>query len=380
MRIFEKNQQEPQPKRRRQRKNKWLVKAAATMEPALDAMVKSNPLLQAAVLSKATGITIEPKDILNPEQAFEAAVTAAALPEMLKDVEYMEEAKNLMLDRMYAKGTGHRRLTRPGRGGDGNGSDGEFPPGGYGNGPMTPMQMVDEVDQLKERLGGGGSLKTLSESPVIMQLIQTFAPLLLGGGKNASPPPQIQGPSLIAVEVEGKLVQMTMDGYEVYKKMRQEKLLLNSAPKTDVPAIVAAAAAPPVPAAAPAASAAVPAAAADVKPNAPVEHPVPPKPDVELPEEVIEQLVSAAKEFEDGMNKPGDVFAQEMFDQGETNPQIKFISGIIAKLADYDEMMAKLFPFRYYKELEPFIIKLETNKEWAVKALAKIKELAKEEE
>ena len=124
-----------------------------------------------------------------------------------------------------------------------------------------------------------------------------------------------------------------------------------------------------------------PATAVDKKETpAPAAKIMPPKPDVELPKETIEQLLTAAKEFEDGMNKPGDVFAQEMFDQGETNPQIKFISGIIAKLADYDEMMAKLFPFRYYKELEPFIIKLETNKEWAVKALAKIKELAKEEE
>ena len=380
---------EPPPRRRRQRRNQWLSKAAATLEPKLNDMVSTNALLQAAVLSKATGIAFESKDIKiqSPEEAFEAAVTTAALSEATKDKDYMEEAKEVMLDRMYAKGTGHRRLTRPGsRGGDG--SDGEFPPGyNPGYDPNDPIHILDKADEIKERVGGGGgTLKAVLDSPVIMQLITTFAPMFLGGGKTAAPPPQIQGPSLIAVEVDGKIVQMTMEGFEVYKKMRQEQLLLNGAPpKPDAPmTIVPTGSIPPagVPANAVAAStAAVPAAAADKKETpAPVEHPVPPKPDVELPKETIDQLVTAAKEFEDGMKKPGDVFAQEMFDSGDINPQVKFFASIIAKLADYDEMMAKLFPFRYYKELEPFIIKLEQNKEWAVKALAKLKELFKEEE
>ena len=60
---------------------------------------------------------------------------------------------------MYAK-AGAAGLCRRRRSED-DGSDVELLPGGYGNGPMTPLQMVEEVNELKERLGGDAALKIL---------------------------------------------------------------------------------------------------------------------------------------------------------------------------------------------------------------------------
>jgi hypothetical protein len=56
-------------------------------------MVQINPLLQGRCFIKSHGHGYRPKDILSPEQEFEAAVTTTALLERMKEEEYMEETK-----------------------------------------------------------------------------------------------------------------------------------------------------------------------------------------------------------------------------------------------------------------------------------------------
>jgi hypothetical protein len=194
---------QPQPLRRRRRKKTWLEKEAAGASDLVEKAKLKNPALQAAIIHQATGVDIKAADIKaeTPEDILDAKVMTAALEDIEKDPEFMEQAKAAALDRMYARGpSGRRRFQR-------GGGDGEYEgiPYGYGyGGPQDPLEMVRLVRELETELKGGGALSRISDSPVLIKLIETVVPALLG---KQGPPPA--GPAIVSVEVDGELVEMT---------------------------------------------------------------------------------------------------------------------------------------------------------------------------
>ena len=66
---------------------------------------KGSPVLQAALIHQATGITINPEDIKfkTPEELIELEIAREAMKDLSKDEEFMREAKYGLIDKIYGK-------------------------------------------------------------------------------------------------------------------------------------------------------------------------------------------------------------------------------------------------------------------------------------
>jgi hypothetical protein len=100
-------------RRRRGRKKTWLDTAALESTPLVEKMKTSNPVLLASIVRQVTGVDIKPEDIKTetPEEAFEAKVLNAAMKDIEKDTEFMQDAKNSILDELY-RGSPSGRMKR----------------------------------------------------------------------------------------------------------------------------------------------------------------------------------------------------------------------------------------------------------------------------
>jgi hypothetical protein len=152
MRLFERNQPEKPIRKRKAKSNSWLRNQVKNSAELLDSLKETSPMLKAAIVSKAIGKPFTKEDIVikTPQQLIEEKVAEAALKDVVADPDFVESYKDAILEGMYAKAGAAGRCRR--RRSEDDGSDGEFLPGGYGNGPMPPLQMVEEVDELKERV------------------------------------------------------------------------------------------------------------------------------------------------------------------------------------------------------------------------------------
>jgi hypothetical protein len=315
-----------------------------------------------------TGIPVSAADI-KPESAadaFQSKIILAAMDKIDQTPELIEEATEMMLDKISREGRTRRRPR-----GDGQEFEGMVPAYG-GFDPSNPLAMFDLVDQLKERIGGGSAIDKLANSTVLSDIVKVVIPALMGGKGGQQNVPQIAPrPAMVAVEVDGQIVEMTRQGYEIYKRQR-EQLLLQAGGKVAEP--------PPRRPPAPPNTGAKPPKEEVLATD---EQPLPDNaengvPSIVLPESVVQTLVEVAKRFEAGMKLPPENFVQDLYETSMTNENDAVIFIALAKVADYDDALAKVSNFKSYPELLPFITKLEANRPWATAVLAKVKELTEE--
>ncbi len=102
-----------QPVRKHRRKRSWLEQQSKESTPLVEKMKTSNPVLLASIVRQVTGVDIKPEDIKTetPEEAFEAKVLNAAMKDIEKDTEFMQDAKNSILDELY-RGSPSGRMKR----------------------------------------------------------------------------------------------------------------------------------------------------------------------------------------------------------------------------------------------------------------------------
>jgi len=365
----------PAPKRRsRNKPSMWMRAATKTSDPLLQKIRDTSPTMQAAIISKITGVPFTKEDIpiSDPLKAMEARVTEAAMKDIENDEDFIESYKDGMLENLYTKsGAGRRRMFRRGRG-DGQEFEGMGSPAYGGFDPTNPLAMFDLVDQLKERIGGGSAIDKLANSTVLSDIVKVVIPALMGGKGGQQNVPQIAPrPAMVAVEVDGQLVEMTRQGYEIYKKQREQLLLQGGGKVAEPP--------PRRPPAPPNTGTKPP---KEEVPATDVEQPLSDNaeeaPSLILPESVIQTLVEVAKRFEAGMNLPPEKFVQDLYEESLTDTDSAVIFSALAKVADYDDALAKASNFKHYPDLLPFITKLEANRPWATAVLAKVKELTEE--
>jgi hypothetical protein len=97
-----------QPLRKHRRKRSWLEQQSKESTPLVEKMKINNPVLLAAIVRQVTGVDIKTE---TPEEAFEAKVLNAAMKDIEKDTEFMQDAKNSILDELY-RGSPSGRMKR----------------------------------------------------------------------------------------------------------------------------------------------------------------------------------------------------------------------------------------------------------------------------
>ena len=194
-------------KHRTRRRRTWLDIAAKDAKPMVNEMKVTLPALQAALVTHVTGVEIKPEDIkiVSPEEKFKATVTAEAVKSAMADPEYLKDVAETLAD-SFKFGTGRRHYRRDGR--DGEAGEDFYPgyyPGQGGYDPMNPLTIVETYRQLEEAMKGrGGGLGKLLDTEAATELVKL---ILMFFGKQGP-----GGSQLIAVDVDGHMIEMTMQG------------------------------------------------------------------------------------------------------------------------------------------------------------------------
>jgi hypothetical protein len=218
-------------RKKKKKTNQWFrdaVKSDTTKE-LLGTLQKTNSTVQAAIISKATGITIDPKDIKvqTSTQKFEDMIAEKAMEEIAADPnsEFVENAKQAMIFKLAGsnKGLFTRNMMNP------DGDDSEYGPmtGGY-FGPMgnSILEVMDQIDEIKERVGGKNAIAQIGNSEVLIELIRQIMPAILG--KNAPAPGPTPTSQTIMVDIDGNLIEMTRQVYQIYKAQQEKIKMLNT--------------------------------------------------------------------------------------------------------------------------------------------------------
>jgi hypothetical protein len=395
-------------KRRRRQSQTWLhkegLKALKDKDGGILARVRDSPIVQAAVISEATGIPITAKDIptTTPEEKLEAQVMEEVLAEAAKDPEYREEVKAATLDRIrWANMPGGRRSRRrflPG------GDDEDFPPGflpgAYGGyDPSNPLSIIDMYREFESKFKDIKPDIFSKMFPNGLDELIKLIPGFLGKGNG-------HGPDMVAIEIDGEYVEVSRQAYIAMKRQRARlkagppPLPGSTAPLATVPAPVVPTAPVPVAAAAPAsapAAAEKPAAPAPVAPAAaPVNTAlaenkesspeVDPGEEEALPESInlnekvpavfIKELEEFGKRIVEGIDKKPEEFTQALSEAYEAgDPNAGLVWRTLVGTADFADLVKNLSRFKGTPELKPYIEKLEQNKDWGEAVIKKVKEL-----
>lgn len=121
-----------------------------------------------------------------------------------------------------------------GGGGMGRGTYGDMEYGGrYSGGEKSTVEMLDEVDMLKKRLGGGGLSSLINAETVnnVISLVNTMLANKAGGGHMELQAPDrmmLQAPTasptkIYVVEIEGETVELDQRAYDTYIKAIKEE-------------------------------------------------------------------------------------------------------------------------------------------------------------
>lgn len=357
MPLFGRSQPPPLPRRRRNRTSSWLAREAKASENLIQKVKQGSPKLQAAIVTKATGVPLEKEDIrlTDPSEEIESRVAEAAMKDIETDPDFIQAYKDSIIDKIYAKGgvPARRRLMRRQDLQEGEQLEG-IDPYGYQNQPQTPLEMIDMVDAIKEKVGGGGTMRGITD---IVTSLAPILPLLLGSknGGNQSVP-QIAAPAnLVAVEVDGQLVEMTRQGYEIYKRQRDRLKAIESGQpppaenknsvSTPADAVKSSSQPPPV-----------------------VDNPI------ELDEKWRVQIIEASKVFLDNMDKKPDEFAELLDKWANTDqePNALIVYNVL-KTVSFEDGLSTLLRLKHYPDLLPLINKLEAKQEWVKSVMAAVK-------
>jgi hypothetical protein len=218
MKSFRLFRRKPAPQRRRRSATSpWLRKIIKTesAKKLVQNMIENNAVVQAAIIHSLTGLDINAADVKieTPEEAFERIIFNAAIKDLARDERFIEEAKQILMDRAYGS------IGFLGRGGgQGGGPPGSQNSGGAGR--LDPLYILDLAEQIKAKVGGASTLEAVMKSPVLIEIIKTIIPALLSRMNNQQQGQTTPPSDLIEVEVDGQLVEMTMRGYETWKRLK----------------------------------------------------------------------------------------------------------------------------------------------------------------
>jgi hypothetical protein len=231
--IFKKKKPEPQRRAPRKASNAWLRKVAKdpSTKELLERMIQTSPVIQAAIIQFKTGITVDPRDIRisSPMEALEQLVTAKAIKNLVSDTEFISMVEDALVAEVrldFGRRLGLGKGQRPN---NLNGPDGwSYADGGR---PMDILTMIDTVHRLEARFGGGGgTLATLLNSPVALELVKTVLPLLFG---NRDGQASEAAATFRVGKADGSIIEMTKEGYEEYLKQASQLTSKGAAPNAE---------------------------------------------------------------------------------------------------------------------------------------------------
>jgi hypothetical protein len=235
----------------RKKKNKRHVRKTGADKLAVDIIKNkgnSNPTVEAAVLSKHFGIPISPEALKpeSPVEQFRRKVFNLAN----QSIDGNEESKERAIDAAFSELENSSQISGrkkvpywrrdPGRGAD---IDDSF------MGPYPPSDSLEEtlnnIELLEHRFARqqpGLIQAMLQPGGIGTELLKLFNSMMAAGGSNQLLPtnPKIAAPvvpNMISVEVNGSLVEMTKEGYDIYKKQHEELLSLKNKETEKVPGI-----------------------------------------------------------------------------------------------------------------------------------------------
>jgi hypothetical protein len=220
---------EPQ-KRSRKKTNQWLNRVAR--EPSsralVESMLRNNPVLQAAVVSHITGVELDPAAIKieTPQEAFRQHVINEAIRELSRDQEFMRMAKDMVMDMIYENAPDLLGLAKG------------HPDARAGmsqmQGSRQPdiFEMADTVDRVRAKFGGGGgTLATLLNSPLALELVKTLVPLFFGNRNGQS---NDASATYSVGQADGTVIEMTKEAYEQYLKQAAQLASQGAAPNAEI--------------------------------------------------------------------------------------------------------------------------------------------------
>ena len=370
MRLFEKTIK-PQ-KRPHRRTTPWLEKTAKNSEELLT-QAKDLPLLQAAIISKRTGVQIGVEDLkpISAKEAFKSEAMKMAIEKLKTDPEYKEEvaeeAKMLLSEEI--EGSRGRRYGRSRGSQDYDDREGMIP---YQ--PLGPIDIIQQYHQIAENFPKNGGLSNILQPEVLLGFLD-FAKTMMGP-KNLPNNNNSRGVDVVMVEVDGQLVEMTRAGYTIYKRQRDELLKLKPA----VPAIASTSTEGPTPASTGTVTPEVrnhaittPEAVTVTQGTVQVETPpadIGEKPQLPVPMEVLLEMAGTITPYFDGTPA---AWVKDLREQAKTDPNVASFAQIFMVM-DADTIIKTVKPYAVYPELAPFIKRLEDKKVWVEEAFKLLRE------
>ena len=222
MNIFGFNKPEPKPRRKTKASSKWIsrVNAAAQTPPDFSQMV-DNPLLKAAVICRDNNFTLQVSDFVGV-----AGGDPAFIASMIAVINKMQKENPSELDSFKQKavkdGLDIISKSRPG---SVSGSINEQ--AAEEETAADLRELASHFEPMKRPIFTRAFPDKLVSPPKnpqveeLVQLIEKFR-LAIGSQTNSEATPAENKPEIIAVEVEGTLVEMTRTGYEIWKRLRDE--------------------------------------------------------------------------------------------------------------------------------------------------------------
>ena len=238
--------------------------------------------------------------------------------------------------------------------------------------PLGPIDIIQQYHQIAENFPKGGGLGNLMDPTVLTSLIGLFQTMMAPKSSG------ISHTDMVAVEVDGQLIDMPRPAYLAFKKQREEFLKL----KTAVPALSAASTSSngPTPASAGTVTPEVkdntivtPEAVTVIQGTIQVETPpadTGAKPQLPVPMEVLLEMARTITPYFDGTPA---AWVKDLREQSKTDSNVaSFVQ--IFMVMDADTIIKAVKPYAVYPELAPFIKRLEDKKAWVEEAFKLLRE------
>ena len=321
------------------------------------AAAEEDPAVRAAIILRHHNIEIKPIDeVKDIGKRMKTALFKRAEQRVLADdSEVAIDRTEEIVDQLLSEGQGGR-----GR----YGSGGEYFGGEY-LGPPGPGEVIQQYRELESEFGSRtGPLSFLKDSNVITELLKTFRTFFPGKVGNAVG--AVSGDGVIVVEVEGRLIEMSTDAYNVFKEQRERLLIAEGkAPvlKTGVEEKV---------------EEKIEEAATDESGIAPV---VASKEagaaEPQLTPLDISEMIIFAEDISKAMDDKPEKFADQLVKEaGEGNEDAQKLVAMLIMVSSYDKLVELVEPYKQREDLVDYIQKLVDNKKWVEGVLKRIKKIA----
>ncbi len=215
MRIFDFGKKKPNRAKTRKRMTR-VEKRKDWAEERLMARAKTDPITEAAMIAKETGIEIKPLDELKQQEIeVDKKITEMALAEIESDEVLKKRATQIKVEKIL--GSDPR---------DGYEEEGPYYSPEGERGPLESIRVYRELE--KEFGSGTGALSFLKDPEVIAQLLITLRSIIPGAyGGAVSGAGDAEGRTIV-VEVDGQMIEMSPQAYRAYKAQREQLKLARS--------------------------------------------------------------------------------------------------------------------------------------------------------